>query len=173
MGDIELFKDIKGFEGLYKVSNLGNVKALEKFINHPKGGLRKLGERILKLHVEKGKYTSVSLFDNGFLKTYKLHQLVAMAFHGHTPNGFKGLIVDHINGDKTDNRAINLQLITQRENSSKPKDHYTSKYTGVHWNERHKKWYANIRIDGKKKYLGSFNNEYEAHLTYQSKLKEI
>ena len=109
MGDIELFKDIKGFEGLYKVSNLGNVKALEKFINHPKGGLRKLGERILKLHVEKGKYTSVSLFDNGFLKTYKLHQLVAMAFHGHTPNGFKGLIVDHINGDKTDNRAINLQ----------------------------------------------------------------
>jgi alkyl hydroperoxide reductase subunit AhpF len=95
-----------------------------------------------------------------------------MAFLGHVPNGQK-LVVDHIDGDKLNNNLNNLQVITNRENTSKDRSGGTSKYVGVSWSKQNKKWKAQIRIDGKQIYIGHFTNDIDASQAYQKKLKEI
>jgi hypothetical protein len=101
-----------------------------------------------------------------------VHQLVAMAFLNHTPCGMN-LVVDHINSNKLDNRVENLQLITQRENSSKDIKNKTSKYTGVSWCKHRGKWLSQIYLNKKTYNLGRFNCELSAHLAYINKLKQI
>ena len=95
-----------------------------------------------------------------------------MAFLNHTPNGNK-LVVDHINDDKTDNRLDNLQVVTQRINTCKTQDRYTSNYKGVSLYKRTNKWISKININGKLIHLGYFNCELSAALAYQNKIKEI
>ncbi len=157
----EIFKDIPGYESLYQVSNLGNVKSLKYY-----------KERILKPSDNGYGYYTIKLYKEGKQKTIRIHILVAMAFLNHVPDGYK-IVVDHINNDKLDNRVENLQLITQRENNSKDKKGYSSKYTGVTWHKVANKWVSTIRVGVKKKYLGLFIDEYEAHLAYQKALKEL
>tara|TARA_R110000823_G_scaffold84258_1_gene189647 strand:+ start:400 stop:897 length:498 start_codon:yes stop_codon:yes gene_type:complete len=156
----EQWKDIKGYEGLYKVSSYGNVKSL-----------RYGKEKILKLGSD-GFRKQVNLYLLGTQKHHKIHQLVAIAFLNHTPNGYK-LVVDHIDNNPLNNRLDNLQVITQRENMSKDRDGGTSKYTGVCWNNHAKKWQARIHIDGKGKYLGIFHCELAASSAYQKALKQL
>lgn len=160
----EIWKDIKDYEGLYQVSNLGRVKSL------------KFGkERILKGSKSSNSYISINLLKYGKTKWIALHQLVAIAFLNHKPCGYK-LVVDHINTIKTDNRLENLQVITHRENLSKDKrwsSKYTSKYVGVSWYKRCRKWKAQMLIKGKYKTLGYFKTELEASEAYQSKLETI
>ena len=157
----EIFKDIPNYEGMYQISDLGRLKSL-KFNK----------ERILKPAVCVNGYLFVVLCREGKLKTIKVHKLVAMAFLNHTPDRYNGLIVDHINCDKLNNRLSNLQLINQRENTSKDRKG-TSKYTGVSWYKTSNKWISQIIINGKKKHLGYFKCELEASAAYQSKLKEL
>lgn len=159
----EIFKQIEGYEN-YQVSNLGRVKRL--------GNNFKTKEKILKGGVSSNGYLSVNLVEGGKQKTYNIHQLVAMAFLNHVPCGYKK-VVDHINNIKTDNRLINLQLITNRENSSKDKKNKTSKFVGVSWHKPLNKWVARIRIKEKRKHLGYFEKEIDAHNAYQNKLKKI
>jgi len=103
---------------------------------------------------------------------HTIHKLVAMVFLSYKPNGFK-IVVDHINSDKSDNKASNLQIITQRENCSKDKKGYSSKYIGVSRHKKANKWVSKIRISGKSKYLGLFNSEKVAAAVYQYELKII
>ena len=154
----EVFKDIKGYEGYYQVSNLGTVK-------------RKTG-KILKPFKNTNGYLCVKFCINGIKKHFKVHQLVAMAFLNHVPNGHK-IVVDHINNIKTDNSVDNLQLITARENTSKDKKNGTSKYIGVGWDKTAKKWKCQIYKNGISKHLGYFINDYDAHLVYQKELSCI
>ena len=67
----------------------------------------------------------------------------------------------------------NLQLLNNRENTTKYQltQKRSSKYAGVYWNKKAKKWLAQIRINDKRKYLGLFDNEHEANLKYQEELK--
>jgi len=157
---MEDWKDIPSYEGLYQVSNLGKVKSL-----------RFNKDKILKTSIDAYGYSNVSLWNDKKQKTKKVHKLVAIVFLNHIPSGFN-LVVDHINNNKLDNSLENLQIITHRENSSKDKKG-TSKYTGVSWNRDMSKWQVGITINGKKKGLGYYNNEYKASLVYKNKLKEI
>ena len=168
----EAYKSIKGYEGLYEVSNLGNVKSLERQGKHSKGGKMIIKEKILTNSNNGNGYFKVHLTINNKTKKIYIHQLVAMAFLNHTPNGVKN-IVDHIDNNSKNNNLNNLQLITQRENSSKDKINKTSKYTGVHWLKKRNKWQASIRINGSKVYLGSFSDESLAHDAYQKELKKL
>jgi hypothetical protein len=156
---MEVWADIPNYEG-YQVSNLGRVKSL------------KYGkERILKIGTNNHGYYYVVLYIKNSTKNKTVHQLVAMAFLNHTPNGHT-LVVDHINNDKTDNTLGNLQIITSRENTSKDRKGI-SKHTGVNWSKERKKWRTQIKINGKYKHLGYFNCEEDAAYAYLLKLREI
>ena len=158
----EFWKDVIGYEGLYCVSNLGRVKSL------------KFGkERFLKTYSDGVGYLTVSLCKNGMTKQKNVHQLVAIAFLEHTPNGRES-IIDHIDNNKLNNQANNLQVVSVWKNRVKDidKTKTTSKYTGVHWCKRCEKWIAQIRVNKKKVRLGSFNCEYSAHLAYQKELEQ-
>ena len=157
----EIWKDIPDYEGMYQVSNLGNVKSLKWN-----------KERILKATISSRGYKMVHITNNFKSKGFSVHQLVAMAFINHTPCGHK-LVIDHINENKIDNRLENLQIITNRYNISKSYKNKSSKYTGVCFDKNRNKWISTIKINGKQKNLGRFKTEEEAHKIYQLKLKTI
>ena len=162
----EEFGSIPGYEGLYEVSNFGNVKSL----GNDKG--RK--EKILRPNLSgsiKSQYYKVALYKNSKDKTIKIHVLVAMAFLGHVPDGTLKIVVDHIDNNRLNNHLSNLQLISNRENSSKDKKNGTSQYTGVSWQKSRNKWTAQIIISSKNKNLGYFTSEEEAAEAYQNALK--
>ena len=166
----EIWKDIPNYEGYYQVSNLGKVKSLDRIVKSKLKYFQTKKGRILNGGINNHGYKSYNLSLNGKRKSTKNHQLVAIVFLEHKSCGMK-LIVDHINGNKLDNRVENLQIISQRENTSKDKKGYGSKYIGVSWNKKQNKWHSQIRINKKVINLGYFKNEYNAHLAYQ-KIKE-
>lgn len=165
----EIYKDIPNYEGFYQVSNLGNVKSLERTVKYWRGK-RTIKEKVLKSAKEGNGYLIVALSKNNKYKSIKIHKLVALAFLGHTSKGYDGLIVDHIDNNKLNNKLENLQLITARENCSKDRKG-SSKYTGVSWNKKANKWQSHITINYKLKNLGYFTDELEASETYQKALK--
>jgi len=167
--EVEIWKDIIGYEGLYQVSSFGRVKSLGgKIIGN--GSILK--ERMLKNRIDTNDYYIVNLCKNSIQKTFKIHKLVAIHFLNHKPDGMK-IVIDHIDNDKRNNHVNNLQLISARLNTSKDRKNGTSKYIGVSWFKKSNKWKAQIQINGKSKHLGLFENELEAHLAYQQKLNEI
>lgn len=167
---IEEWKDIPEYEGLYKVSNLGNIKSLPKLRGSGKGYLMK--EKLLK-QVDDGKgYNKVSLYKNGCQKFYSVHALVAMAFLNHKPCGYK-LVINHKDLNPKNNTVSNLEIVSQRENSNMKHLKTSSKYVGVSFHKAAKKWTAHIRIGSHKKYIGIFTNEIDAHLAYQKELSNI
>lgn len=168
----EIWKGVKNFEGYYEVSNLGNVRSLDRMVKN-KHGLRIVKSRILKGGIDGWGYRHISISVKSKLKTFKIHQLVAMAFLNHKRDSTQKLVVNHINHIKTDNRLENLEIITQRENANKKHLKSTSKYVGVSWSDRYKKWISQIRVDGKQIHLGSFTTEIDAHNAYQKELKTI
>jgi len=166
---MEIWKEIKNYED-YEISNLGRVKSLARTIYKTDGTTQTYKEKFLKPTVNSG-YLKVKLAKNLKSKVKKVHQLVAVAFLNHTPNGFKA-VVDHIDNNPLNNELGNLQIITQRENLSKDKKGL-SKYTGVCWCKRDEKWQANIRINGKSKHLGRFKDETKAAEAYQIALNKL
>ena len=165
---MEIYKDIKGYEGSYQVSNLGNVRSLDR-INSKNS---KIKGRILKLANNGSNYLKVGLYEDGKGKGIYVHQLVAIAFLNHIPNGFT-IVVDHINHNTKDNRVENLRLVTHRKNVSHRKKKYTSKYAGVNWSKEANKWRARILIGEKRKTLGSFVCEIEASEAYKTALNNL
>lgn len=110
----EVWKDIKGYEGLYQISTNGRVKSLLKVTKF--GNRLKVNEEmILKPALGKRGYYVVSLNHNGKSKTFTIHRLIAEAF---IPNPLNKKFIDHINTIKTDNRIENLRWVTSKENSN-------------------------------------------------------
>ena len=163
----EVWKDILGYEGLYQVNEYGNVKSLSRTIT--KGNITYVTkDRILKQSVDSVGYPYVNLSDYKKQKTFRVHQLVAVAFLNHTPDKHKGLVIDHIDGNKLNNMTTNLQLITNKKNTSKDRKNKTSKYTGVSLHKQSNKWLAQFKENGRVKYLGIFKTEEEARDTYNT-----
>lgn len=158
---MEIWKSVKGYEGLYDVSNLGNVISL-----------RFNKKKVLKQQINGGGYFHVILCFKRDMKTRTVHQLVAESFLNFTQNGHN-LVVNHKNFIKTDNRVENLEIVTQRENANKKHIKSYSKYTGVTWHKNNKKWISQIVINGKLNFLGVFTNEIEASNAYQLALKNL
>ena len=168
----EIWKNIPSYEGLYQVSNLGRVKRIGKIVSYNDGRLFNYKNKILKPCISKNGYFVVTLTHNKKVKTFNVHKLVAMTFLDHKPRKFQK-VVDHVDNNKLNNKLYNLELVTHRFNSTKDMKNKSSKYIGVTWDKNNNYWQSRIKINKKNKHLGSFKNEYEAHLAYQKALKEL
>lgn len=157
----EQWKDLPNYDGIYQVSDLGRVMCK-----------RKIKDKILLQRITNVGYLRTTLHYYGKRKTKSIHQLVAVTFLNHIPCGMK-LVVNHKNFVKTDNRKTNLEIVTNRENSNKKHIPSTSKYVGVDYHKRTKKWRARIVINKKLIHLGLFDSDKLASICYEEKLKEI
>jgi hypothetical protein len=108
----EVWKDIVGYEGCYQVSNLGNVKALRRAY-YPNGATKYTEEKLIKFGFDKSGYYRVTLSKENKIKTYLVHRIVALHFIDNTENKLE---VNHVDGDKQNNKADNLEWMTRSEN---------------------------------------------------------
>ena len=88
-------------------------------------------------------------------KSYSVHRLVWLMHHGVLPE-----FLDHINGNKLDNRIENLRPATKSQNNQNKRlySNNTSGVKGVCWHKRIKKWQVNVRVNGKQKSFGFFDD---------------
>jgi len=96
--------------------------------------------------------------------SHQAHRLAWLYVQGYFPTN----IMDHINGDRADNRIFNLREATDAENNQNKisSRNSTSKYLGVSWSKQRNKWLATIHVNRKQRYLGQFATEEEAYAAY-------
>lgn len=171
-----IFKDKKWkffpLDNNYIVSTDGDVISLGRKVLRSNGNLQTILPKVLEPVLDKKGYKMIRLSNLGVVKSYKVHQLVAITFLGHIPCKMDR-VVDHINNIKTDNRLENLQIISARENTTKDAKGGTSFYAGVCFSKEKQKWRSHIIEKGKKYHLGYFTSEEEASFYYQEALKCI
>lgn len=114
----EIWKDIKDYEGLYRISNLGRVKRLKReyhYYNHltKRDNIRIVDEKILKGTINKG-YNRICLTKNGIEKNHFIHRLVIENFVREVKDNEN---IDHIDCNKLNNNINNLEIVTTRENN--------------------------------------------------------
>ena len=108
----ETWKGVRGYEELYEVSNLGRIRSLDRTCNSKNGSRQTKRSRILVQEITIHGYCRVRLFDKtGKGKHYAVHRLVLEAFVGKSD-----LHINHINEIKTDNRLVNLEYCTPKQN---------------------------------------------------------
>jgi len=132
---MEEWKDVAGYEGLYRVSTMGRIQGPRK---------------ILRPGADGGGYLAVNLCKNGSQILTKVHRLVAEAF---TPNPDQKPEVDHINRDRTDNRVENLQWSTKRENMLNTHRHDRQQY-GIYWVKLRSIYEVKFRVNKQMRHYG-------------------
>lgn len=113
----EFWKDIKGFEGYYQVSDLGNVRSLDRVIVNSLGRQVKYKGKKLKPSLRKDGYVQCQLKRQTYTKYFNVHVLVARAFLSY-PDNKAAYEVNHIDEDKTNNRLSNLEYVTPKYNAN-------------------------------------------------------
>lgn len=183
----EIWKPVKGYTGFYEVSNLGNVRSLSRIITvmypgrgimkrHKNGRILKPGKtasNVSRTRNRNNAYLMVVLCVDGFMDIRVVHRMVGIVFVCN-PDSKQYKYLNHKNKIKTDNRASNLEWVTNRENNTHAYigTKTSSKYVGVTWVKASKKWKAQIRIKGKQIAIGEFRSEQQAADAYQKYLKD-
>lgn len=109
----EIWKDIKGYEGYYQISNLGNVKSLERTVYHSDGRVQVRKERIMSKRESTDGYYIAKLNVDKQSKSIAIHRLIAEAFIPN-PNNFPE--VNHIDTNRKNNKVENLEWCTRIDN---------------------------------------------------------
>lgn len=144
----EEWKAVPGYEGIYAVSSSGEVQNLK---NH----------RIRRTDRSSG-YQRLTLHLNGEKTRFLVHRLVARGF---LCDWDSKLEVDHIDGNRDNNHAENLRMVTKSQNArAYQKTSGLSKFRGVGWDRG--AWRAQIRLGGPKIHIGRFKTEIEAAVAY-------
>lgn len=110
---METWKDIKDYEGYYQVSDFGNIRSLERTVHHSCGGTRLFKSRRLDPTIDSYGYEKVTLSKKGVAKKHSVHRLVAQAFLKDSNDKPQ---INHIDGIKTNNNAVNLEYCTSSAN---------------------------------------------------------
>lgn len=154
----EEWKDVIGFEDYYQVSDKGRI----------------LSKRTMKIRaksIQKNGYDTVTFWVNGSCKTKTVHSVVAEAFIGPRP---EGLDIDHIDNVRCNNCIENLRYISRSENVKKS---FNGKRKGVSKMRKQKstpqRWRADIWLNGKRHYIGSWDDKNKAHDAYKIKHIDI
>lgn len=158
----ETWKPIVGYEGLYEVSDLGRVRS----IGH------RISPRVLKLHTRtRDQYVTVGLSKDKRRKVLKVHRLVATAFIGEPGVDNQ---VDHVNGNRSDNKAINLRWVSGSVNgSNRTRAWAASGIVGVYRSASKTSPYRSaVCINSVKRALGVFKTAEEAQAARLQALKE-
>ena len=114
---MEIWKDLTGYIGIYQVSNNGRIKSLSRKIARKNGQIAIVKEKILKPKKDRYGYFFIVLSNNNIRKTILVHRLVAAAF---IPNPDNLPEIDHIDGDRINNRVNNLRWCTRKQNANNP-----------------------------------------------------
>jgi hypothetical protein len=112
---MEIWKDIKGYEGLYQVSNLGRVKSMQRKVYNATG-YRNVRERILKSAITTSGYYNINV---GVNNSKPIHRLVAVTFISN-PNNYPNVL--HNDNDTSNNSVSNLRWGTQKHNMQQMHD---------------------------------------------------
>lgn len=110
----EIWKDVKGYEGLYQVSNMGRVRSVARVVTWKNQQTKSYKSRMMKIR-EKNGYRVVSLYKNHKSKDNRVHRLVADAFI-ENPNNLP--FINHIDEDKSNNKVDNLEWCTRQYNNN-------------------------------------------------------
>jgi hypothetical protein len=140
----EIWKKVKGFDNYY-VSNNGKV-------------LSNLSNKILKNTINGSGYYFVNLYKDKKKYNKMIHKLVFENFNNKISN--RTFVIDHIDNNKLNNNLSNLQLITNRENSTKDKKQISNNY--CIYITKNNNYMVRLRINGLKKSLGTYKNINEA-----------
>jgi hypothetical protein len=108
----ETWKDVIGYEGAYQVSNLGNVKSVDRYVNHMYGTIKRKSKLIKPVEVKGYKQVRLSL--NNKSRAFLLHRIVADAFV--SGKSLENKWVNHIDGNKLNNTPANLEWCTHSHN---------------------------------------------------------
>ena len=111
---MEIWKDIKGYEGFYQISNMGRVRSVDRIRNSKHHGLSKIKGRMLIPLIQDGYYLA-TLCKNGEMKHFRIHRLVAEAF---IPNPDNLPFINHIDENKSNNKVDNLEWCTRSYNNN-------------------------------------------------------
>jgi HNH endonuclease/NUMOD4 motif len=157
---METWKEIPGYEGILAASNTGKIKSIARTVLGGRGmRITNVPEKIYKQRIGNTGYLVVSTRIKGKPVCFLVHRLVAKAFFGDSD-----LQIDHINGNKIDNRIENLRFCTALEN----KMYYletakkSSKHFGISFNKRRQTWQPRVKIEGKWRQLGNYKTEENA-----------
>lgn len=110
----EVWKDITGYEGLYQVSDLGNVKSLDREVTYKDGKVRIHKGKLLKPQKHRDGGLKIGLYKNKKPETFTPQKLVMSVFIGPRPEGYQ---ICHIDGNPLNNKLSNLRYDTQAENN--------------------------------------------------------
>lgn len=112
---MEIWRNIKNYEGLYQVSNLGRVRSLKRFRKGKNGSLVPINEKIKKSVISRNGYYRVILWKESIGKWHQMHRLVWEAFNGSIPENIQ---VNHLDERPINNALSNLNLMTPKENTN-------------------------------------------------------
>jgi len=164
----EEWRPVVGCEGLYEASDLGRVRSIDRTIETIYGVRRRLKGMVLKPCKNPRGYLHVGLNKNGNRLGLRVHQIIARAFMGKSD-----LTIDHINGDKLDNRIENLEYVSQRENVCRYYRKNKELPIGVGYSRATGRYTSRITANRKVRALGYFDTPKEAHEKYLEELGEL
>jgi hypothetical protein len=160
----EIYKNIPGYDGVYQVSNFGNVRSFK----NGRHGL-KTTPKILKQSKDTQGYLKVMFSYNNKVINAKIHKLVAMAFLDHIPDGYN-MTVNHIDKNHLNNKLDNLELLPFKEHIIKDRFGNGRGYSFI---KNRNKWRAEITVNYKTIFLGEFINKQDAINLYNKAINNI
>ena len=169
MEEIEEFRDIVGYEGLYQISNFGRVKSLSRYVKCRYGSFRLLKEIILIPRLNDRGYLYINLYKNHIKKTHKIHQLVVKRFI--CEYNIKTHVAEHKDNNRLNNKLTNLRIVSQRDNMNNLINQ--SKYGSGVVKTINSKFISRIEINGKRVHLGIYVDNTKASQKYLEVKQQI
>ena len=168
----ERWRDIEGYEGVYSISNLGNIRSKERAYTNKRGDKRKYPSALIKPWLHKNGYYYVTLKNKGFKRNFTLHRLLAKAF---IPTPDSRLHINHKDGNRSNFSLSNLEWMTIVENN-RHQASYLREHQG--WKKhltRNKtiRYQCRINACGTHVSLGLFDTKQECQKVFAEAYKEF